>query len=81
MNVRELMEKLSKLDPELTVVVTSSNFEQNHAKKVAGGVMTFKGKIATETFRDAFDYETYESEVVRWEPGEDNHNCVEITEY
>ena len=81
MNVGELIEKLKKLDPSIEVAITSSNFEQNNAMKKAGGVRTFHGKVETRTFRDAFDYETYDSEIVTHSGSNEKHNFVEITEY
>jgi len=81
MNVGELIAKLQKLPQEMQVVVTSSNFEQNHAMKKAERIHTFHGKVESRTFRDAFDYEYYDSDVVVMDFKSDKeHNCVEITE-
>lgn len=78
MKVKDLLKKLEALDQESTVVVTSENFEQNGAKKQARGIFEFKGNIVKEQFRDAFDGDSYSSEVVKWD---DNGkiNFVQIT--
>lgn len=66
MTAKELAEILLK-NPDDIVAVSSSNFEQNYAWKELGregAHFRFKGEIKEETFRDAFDGETYKSRVV-----------------
>ena len=67
MKVKDLIKKLEALDQNAIVVVTTNNFEQGHSKKEAKGVYEFKGKIVSESFRDAFDGGSYSSDVVRWD--------------
>jgi hypothetical protein len=67
MFVEDLIEKLKKLDPKAIVVVTTDNFEQGHAEKRAKYIREFNGEFKNETFRDAFDGDTYSSEVVRYD--------------
>lgn len=64
MTAKQLAQKLLK-HPDDIVCVTSSNFEQGHNLKAAHGARRFKGKVQKEQFRDAFDGETYSSEIIR----------------
>lgn len=60
MKVKDLRELLEKLDQEAEVIVSSSNFEQNNAKISVSYVHQYnEGQKKTESFRDAFDGETY----------------------
>jgi len=60
MKVKDLCELLHKLDQEAEVIVSSSNFEQNKAKISVSYVHQYnERKKKTESFRDAFDGETY----------------------
>jgi arylsulfatase A-like enzyme len=67
MKVKELIKKLQELDQNAIVVVTTDNFEQGNSKKQAKHIHEFKGEIVKKGFRDAFDGESYTSEVVRWD--------------
>lgn len=64
MKAKELAALLLK-NPEDEVCVTTSNFEQGGSLKIAKGIHRFKGAVEKQTFRDAFDGETYPSEVIR----------------
>lgn len=65
MKNKDLIKELKKLDPEAEVIVTSSNFEQNNAKVPVSFIHQYnEGSKKTQQFRDAFDYETYNKEVV-----------------
>jgi len=79
MKVKELIDKLQKLDQNAIVVVTTDNFEQGHSKKQARGVHEFKGDIVRENFRDAFDGGSYTSEVVRWDDEKGKIKFIQIT--
>ena len=83
MNVKQLIEKLSKLDPNMLVAVPASNFEQGQSIKQAKNVSTFCGQVETKTFRDAFDGGSYSSDVVSYYFSDQNkdHNFVALTEY
>jgi len=82
MNVKQLIERLSKLDPEMLIAVPTDNFEQGQNMKQAKGVRTFCGKIELRTFRDAFDGESYDSEIVSHVFDEEkDHNFVALTQY
>ena len=64
MKTKDLIKKLKELDPEAEVIVTSSNFEQNHAKVLVTSVHQYNGgSKRQQAFRDAFDNETYQKEV------------------
>lgn len=78
MTAKELAEILLK-NPDDIVCVTSSNFEQGHSLKKSPGVHRFKGNIVRENFRDAFDGESYSSEVVEWDDKEGKLSFVQIT--
>jgi len=79
MKVKELIDKLQKLDQDSIVVVTTDNFEQGHSKKQARSVYEFKGDIVRENFRDAFDGGSYTSEVVRWDDEKGKIKFIQIT--
>jgi hypothetical protein len=66
MNVAELIKKLQTFPQNAIVTVTSDNFEQKNAIKELSSVYSFKGEVKEETFRDAFDGESYTSKVVRY---------------
>ena len=64
MKVSELITKLQALDQDAEVTVTSANFELNGAYVSATLIRQYnEGKKFSETFRDAFDGETYDKEV------------------
>lgn len=78
MKAKELIEKLKTIDPDSIVVVTTSNFEQVQSKVEATNLFEFKGELAKESFRDAFDGGTYDKKVVKFnEKGKTNF--VQIT--
>lgn len=79
MKVKDLIKKLEAIDQEAIVVVTSDNFEQGNAKKQAKYIREFKGDIVKEVFRDAFDGDSYTSEVVRWDDEKGKTKFVQIT--
>lgn len=63
---KQLAEELLK-NPDDIVCKTSSNFEKNYSIEPLThiGLMRYKGKIVEDHFRDAFDGESYSSDVVR----------------
>lgn len=65
---KQLAEELLK-NPNDIVAVTTDNFEQgqNTVPKKYLSLSRFKGKIVSETFRDAFDGGSYNSDVVRYD--------------
>jgi len=64
MTVEELIKKLQKENPKAKVIVTSSNFELNHANIELTSVWSSKtGREEIRTFRDAFDGDTYDTKV------------------
>lgn len=69
MTARELAKKLMQ-HPDDIVCVTTDNFEQGHLVKEARGLGRFKGIKEKKTFRDAFDGETYTSDVITMSKGE-----------
>jgi len=78
LTVKELIEKLQKVDNQDAIIaVTSSNFELNGAKLSAKSLYSFKGKIIKENFRDAFDGGSYDKEIIRWDDKE-NQEFIEI---
>lgn len=79
MKIKELIEKLQKLDQNSIVVVTTDNFEQGNSKKQATYIHEFKGDIVKENLRDAFDGGSYSSEVVRWDDKKGKTKFVQIT--
>ena len=76
--VKDLIKQLQKLkDQNAIVVVATSNFEQGNNKVKASGISEFKGKLETESFRDAFDGGSYSKEIVRWDD-KGKTNFIEI---
>ena len=69
--VKEMIEKLSKLDPNAILVNSSNNFEKKGATVPITSLYEFDGKIEKRKFRDAFDGEIYESDVVSMVDGKD----------
>lgn len=69
MKAKELIEILQK-DPEAEVVITTSNFEQGHAKVALGHVSKWKMKKIRRQFRDAFDGGSYSDEVYEMSPND-----------
>jgi hypothetical protein len=63
MKVKELIEKLLKEDQEATVVKTSDNFELNGATVEVNGFYSTTATKVKRNFRDAFDGESYDSDV------------------
>ena len=63
MTVEQLVAKLQKCNQKAIVITATSNFEQGNSDIPANGVREYKGKIVSETFRDAFDGECYDKEV------------------
>lgn len=63
MKVSELIEKLSECDPNAEVIMRSDNFELHGSLVPVKYVNAFKAQRKLETFRDAFDGETYSTEV------------------
>lgn len=78
MKVKDLIKKLGDVDQDAEVVVTTSNFEQGNSKIPASYVHTYKGEVVSERFRDAFDNETYNTDVIRRRDN-GSKNFVEIT--
>ena len=66
MKAKELAEKLMK-NPEAEVVITSDNFELNGATIPVTNVYPFNGEMESRTFTDAFDYESYNTDVIIWD--------------
>jgi hypothetical protein len=64
MKVKDLIENLKNVDPEATVILTSSNFELSGAEVPLSGILTGEsGSKKSQTFRDAFDGGSYDKEV------------------
>ena len=62
--VKDIIELLSKYPPDTIVIRKSDNFEQGGSYvDMRGSVSLYRAKKKKENFRDAFDYETYQSEV------------------
>jgi len=60
MKVRDLIKQLAKFDQNSTVIVTSSNFELDGSQVAVTSVYgTEEGSKKEQTFRDAFDGESY----------------------
>ena len=77
MKVKDLIEQLKGQDPEATVILTSSNFELNGADVPLGGIFGSEtGNKKVKTFRDAFDGESYETEV--WSPFGGNEKVISL---
>lgn len=73
MKVKDLIEKLEKVDPEAEVITSSSNFELKFSKVSVSNVMQFEtGKKEKRGFFDAFDGESYEREIWSVIGGEEN---------
>lgn len=63
MKVKDLIKKLEGLDQNAEVIVTSSNFELNGASVPVSFVHQYnEGSKKLQTFRDAFDGDTYSKE-------------------
>ena len=63
MKVKDLIKKLEALDQDAEVIVTSSNFELNGASVPVSFVHQYnEGSKKVQTFRDAFDGDTYSKE-------------------
>jgi len=63
MTVKDLIKKLEVLDQNAEVIVTSSNFELNGASVSVSFVHQYnEGSKKVQTFRDAFDGDTYSKE-------------------
>jgi hypothetical protein len=65
LRVKDLIAKLQKENPEAIIASTSSNFEKKGATEPSSGYYKFKGDFKEETFVDGFDYESYNSTVIR----------------
>ena len=66
MNVKNLIEILKSLDENAEVIIHSSNFELRNAKVPVTFVHQYDtGSNKDQTFRDAFDGETYSKKT--WE--------------
>lgn len=64
MKNKELIEKLSALDPEAEVITTSGNFELIGANVAINFVHLYtKGSISRKDFIDSFDGESFSREV------------------
>lgn len=78
MKIKEAIEILQKLDPEMEMVTTSSNFETNYAiKSFTGFSSPTKMKEIEESFRDAFDGGTYTMKV--WKYDEEGIEVLRIS--
>lgn len=68
---RELAEELMK-NPDDIICRTTDNFEQGHSTipMTYLSLSRFEGVIEKQTFRDAFDGETYQSNVVTMKAGD-----------
>lgn len=64
--VKDLIQDLLKCDQNAIVATNTSNFEQGNSMIPGRAVHQFKGEIAKKTFRDAFDYQNYQSDVVNF---------------
>jgi hypothetical protein len=67
MKVKELIQHLLKADPNAEVTMTSDNFELNHSIVSTSGIREFNGRLEKRTFRDGFDNETYQKEIIVWD--------------
>lgn len=63
MKVKELMEKLAKVDPEAHVIKTSDNFEQENALVAASTISVSRATIREKTCVDGFDSTVYTKKV------------------
>lgn len=64
MKVKDAIKELQKLDPNATLIVTSSNFELKYSKIKVSSIHQYdEGLVKKEGFRDAFDGENYSTEV------------------
>ena len=61
----ELIAKLQAIEGDPEVIVTSSNFELNNALVGLTSVTEYRVTKKYETFRDAFDGDTYSKEVYK----------------
>jgi hypothetical protein len=62
MKVKDLIEKLKKMDSESIVIIRSNNFEMGGADVSLSSANQYEtGSTRTERFRDAFDGGSYES--------------------
>jgi hypothetical protein len=66
MKAKDLAKKLME-NPEAEVIVTSDNFELNGNMIPVSSVHPYKGRIESKQFRDAFDYEYYNTNVFVWD--------------
>jgi hypothetical protein len=63
MKAKDLI-KILEQNPELEVVIASSNFELNGSLVPVSGIYEYNtSKKEVRTFRDAFDGDTYEKEI------------------
>jgi hypothetical protein len=63
MKVKDLIKALETVDPEATVIITSSNFELRGAQIPVSYVHeSKKGSKRIQGFRDAFDGDSYDKE-------------------
>ena len=68
----------------MLIAVPTDNFEQGQNMLQAKGVRTFRGKLESQTFRDAFDGGSYNSEIVSHDfsnKDHKDHNFVALTQY
>ncbi len=73
MKVKDVLKLLENCDQEAEVIVCSSNFELNHAEVPVSMVHQYDtGSKEKQTFRDAFDGETYDKEVYSIVGGKEN---------
>lgn len=67
MIVKDLIKKLQALkNQDAVVVVTTDNFEQGNNQIPASRVSEFKGDMVSETFVDAFDGDSYDKDIARY---------------
>lgn len=63
MKVKDLIQALEGMDPEATVIVRSNNFEHNGADIALSYANQYDtGSKKEQTFRDAFDGDSYTKE-------------------
>lgn len=61
--VKELIEKLQKVDQNAIVIKTSNNFELRCADVKVNDILETTGEFVNRKFQDSFDGETYNGKV------------------
>ncbi len=67
MKVKDLITKLQQMDPEADIVVPNANYELLGHLVAASEVCLVGGRKAIRTFRDDFERQEYQAEIIEYD--------------